>query len=167
MRRTTTLLALTALLASCANRPIANVERSVTFSMQSTFAVAPTAHGTVSISRENLSVTLDRVSLQTTLEATRAIHVNGFRVGLAFNSGDGRWAASHWSEIFPLNQDITPDKPLELKNVSRVISIHGVPSLQDRWLVLEAQINDAGLKATTYAHSSRTIFAMQKTEQGR
>ena len=91
--------------------------------------------------------------------------VQSVRFGLAIDKTGGEWEVTNWSEPVKVEADVQPGKELILRDVSAAITVGNEVSLQQRWLVLECRFttdelpNYKGIALTTYAHSSKTLFA--------
>ena len=147
------------LIAFLAWPPTLLAEHDVKFSTDVNFAIRPSGSGIVARSDAALSLYLYDVTLVT--DHPNLVTPKAFRVGIAFEDPTiGRWDVSSWSPYIEIKSVFDATGTLEVKRIDLSIPTSSAP-LKGRWLVIEISYVSHSLNgviATSYAHSSRTIF---------
>lgn len=155
--------ALLAVVAASSWSITAQAEQDVKFTTDANFTVKPLASGIVSRTSDGLSLLLYDVVLAT--DSADLVTPKSFRVGVAFEDpAIGRWNVSHWSPYIDINSSFDATGTLEIKRVAVDIATADTP-LEGRWLLIEVRYVSKrlnGVMASSYAHSSRTIFDGQR-----
>lgn len=144
--------------ALLASAELARAEVDVRFTTDVDWTLTPVAEGLASRTHDGIYLHLNRVVVSASPELSSSSKLHGVRFGLVLGRPDGSWRVSRWSKPVTLEIDLEPGEDIELKRLSGTIPIELDQSLKDQWLVMECSYTFRGVKATSYAHSSRTVL---------